>query len=334
MVPSTGGIAIFTATVLPLLGGIIVVWAVPPQRWTGTFSIVGEHIEGLEKQTPLAVAVLIGMAVLHITGVFDDRRQLGPWLKLIIQASVAAALAVFFDMRVLHAASLLGPVGVLLSVLTSIVWILAITNAMNFLDNMDGLSGGVGAIIAGLYLAATLINGQWFVAALAALLLGALLGFLVFNFPSARVFMGDGGSLVVGFLLAVLSIRTTYVQFNTPEAGGSRATWYGLLMPVVVMAVPLYDLASVILIRLAQGRSPFVGDHQHFSHRLVAKGLSPRTAVMVIWLCTIATGLGGVMLGHLRWWQAMLVGIQVAAVIGVLALLEMGQTKDRYHNNA
>jgi UDP-GlcNAc:undecaprenyl-phosphate GlcNAc-1-phosphate transferase len=272
----------------------------------------------------MAMAVLAAAAVFHVMGLIDDRRRLGPYSKLLVQLLVAAALAIFFDMRILMLLDAWGAGGRGLSVAVSVLWIAAITNAINFLDNMDGLSAGVSAIIAGLYLAATLIGGQWFVAALCALLLGSLLAFLAFNFPPAKVFMGDGGSLVVGLLLAVISVRTTYVDCcdaASASHSGSRG-WYGVLMPLVVMAVPLYDIASVTLIRLSQGKSPFYPDQQHFSHRLVKKGLSKRTAVMLIWLCTLATGLGGVMLGRVEGWQAALIAGQTAAVVAVLGMWE------------
>jgi UDP-GlcNAc:undecaprenyl-phosphate GlcNAc-1-phosphate transferase len=139
--------------------------------------------------------------------------------------------------------------------------------------------------------------------------------------------MGDGGSLPLGLLLAVLSARSTdfapsSLSAPRPEALIQPGHWYGLLMPLVVMAVPLYDMATVTLIRLRQGRSPFYADRNHFSHRLVRRGLSERSAVVVIYLATAATGLGGVMLGTLQRWQAILVAIQVLATLATLALLE------------
>jgi len=165
-------------------------------------------------------------------------------------------------------------------------------------------------------LAAALIHGQWFIAAVLGLLVGALLGFLVFNHPPARIFMGDGGSLVVGFVTAFCAVRITYYD----PALGTR--WWSVFTPIVVLTIPLYDLLSVTLIRIPQGRSPLVGDTQHFSHRLVRKGLTRPAAVGVIWACTLATGLGGVMLGRLAGWQAALVVAQTLAVLIVLALLE------------
>jgi UDP-GlcNAc:undecaprenyl-phosphate GlcNAc-1-phosphate transferase len=133
--------------------------------------------------------------------------------------------------------------------------------------------------------------------------------------------MGDGGSLVVGFLLAILTARTTYYDpMKTDFALGGG--WYGVFMPVIVLAIPLYDFITVSMIRLRQGKSPFVGDQQHFSHRLVQRGLSKRGAVLVIWGATAVTGIGGISLGSLKAWQAILVGVQTLLVLMIIALLE------------
>jgi UDP-GlcNAc:undecaprenyl-phosphate GlcNAc-1-phosphate transferase len=149
---------------------------------------------------------------------------------------------------------------------------------------------------------------------------------LVFNFPwratrPARIFMGDGGSLPVGFLLAALAIQITFTAPDDPEyALGAR--WYGVLTPLVILAVPLYDSVIVTLLRLGQGKSPMVGDHQHFSHRLVMRGLSSRGAVLLI--CALATtcGIGGLLLGTAAPWQAVLIGAQTIMVLLTVATLE------------
>lgn len=318
--PNIGGIAIFTAIVLPILLGLAAVWGVPASDWRGWFAPATPYLPGLRQQTPMALGVVGALLVIHILGLIDDRKRLGPFLKLGVQLLVAGVLAGFFDVRIFEfLGRSYGTLGVAVCVTLSILWIVIVTNAMNFLDNMDGLSGGVGAICAGLYLAATLLGGQWFVAAAAALLLGGLLGFLTFNFPPAKIFMGDGGSLTVGLLLAIISIRTTYLE---PGSAAAPGAWYGVLMPLMVLAIPLYDFTSVTVIRLAQGKSPFVGDRNHFSHRLVRKGLSPRAAVIVIWLCTLAAGIDGIMLGSLPGWQAALAAAQSLTILTVLALLE------------
>ncbi|MFW6060038.1 MAG: MraY family glycosyltransferase [Phycisphaeraceae bacterium] len=321
-VPNTGGVALFVAIALPMAAALAAVWGVPMAWWERWLPAAAVHVPGLRQVTALGAVLLGTMAVLHGVGLVDDRRALGPGAKLAAQLVVAIVL-VLAGFRVLSVLDTFGAWGVALSGAVTVAWIVVIVNAFNFLDNMDGLSGGVGAIIAALYLAATLLSGQWFVAGLAALLVGALLGFLVFNVSPARIFMGDGGSLVIGLLLAVISVRTTYFD---PEAIAPTPGrhWYGVLMPVMVMAIPLYDFTSVTLIRLMQGRSPFRGDQQHFSHRLVALGLSRRRAVGVIWLCTLATGLSGVMLGSLAVWQALLAAAQTIAVVALLAVLEHG----------
>ena len=127
-----------------------------------------------------------------------------------------------------------------------------------------------------------------------ALLLGALLGFLCFNFPPATIFMGDSGSLVIGFLLGVLTVRTTYLPPGMDIARG----WYTLFAPVIVLALPLYVFIVVCAIRISRGKSPFVGDTNHFSHRQVARGRSRRTAVLCLYLITAATSIAASILPH------------------------------------
>jgi len=264
--------------------------------------------------------MLCGLAVMHVMGLWDDRRPLGPFVKLGVMLGTFVVVIGMTDTRLLT--MLDGHVGgAWLSILITVVWFGVVTNAMNFMDNMDGLSGGTGAIAAALFMAAALVNGQWFVAACLGLVVGGLLGFLWFNFPrkgGATIFLGDGGSLVVGYLLAFLTTRTTYVQGE----GLHASHWYGVLMPLVVLAIPLYDFVSVVVIRLSQGRSPFVGDLQHFSHRLVRLGLSKRAAVCVIYGFTAVTGVAGISLGSLAPWQAILVGVQVLLILLVLAVFE------------
>ena len=316
-VPTVGGVGMFWALAVPMGAILGSVWVLPSDRWTGWLSPVADHVAGLRQTSGLGLAILGGLAAMHATGLWDDRRRLAAGPKLALQLTVAVVLAVAFDVRVLHMLDAWGPGGMALSMAVSVVWIVVITNAMNMLDNMDGLSAGVAAIIALVYLVATLIGGQWFIAALAALLLGACIGFLCLNYPPATIYMGDAGSLVVGLMLAVISVRTTYV-----DAHVTTPAWTGLLMPLMVMAVPLYDFVSVTVLRALAGKSPFVGDTNHFSHRLVRMGLSKRGAVAVIWLATAATAIAGMMLATLAPWQAALAALQTAAILATLAILE------------
>ncbi len=314
-VPNIGGIAIYFAVVLPLAIGLVALHLIDVETWRQWIPPLAEHLPRIRQSTPTAVALLVCLTVLHITGLIDDRRSLPAWPKLIVQVGAAATMAIWFDVRLLE---LLGPAP---SVIVTILWIVTITNAINFMDNMDGLAGGVSAIAASLFMAATVVNHQWFIAATLALLVGALIGFLAFNYPPAKIFMGDGGSLVIGFLLAVLTARTTF--YDPDQSNYALGTaWYGLCMPLVVLAIPLYDFATVTFIRIRQGRSPFVGDQQHFSHRLLLRGLSKRGAVVVIWGATAVTGIGGISMGPLQPWQAALVGVQTILVLMLIAMLE------------
>lgn len=323
-VPNIGGLAIFVAIVLPVLGGLL---AVGP-GWSAVEGLLPEaaavHADGVRERTLLALGLVGSLLVLHVLGLVDDRRPLGPKLKLAVMLVPAVLIPWLTDTRLLTMLDGLAG-GSWLSVAVSAVWLLAVMNAINFMDNMDGLAAGVTAVAGGLFLAAAAVAGQWFVAAMLALTIGACLGFLCFNFPRAKIFMGDGGSLVLGFVLGFLTIRTTYTgesPMGEPLAGG----WYAVLMPVVVLAVPLYDMVSVTVLRLRQGRSPMVGDLQHLSHRLVKRGLSRPAAVMVIWGVTAITGISGVFLGALTPWQAVLVGVQTAALLAVLAGLEFASS--------
>ena len=320
-VANTGGVGIFWAVAIPMVAVFVAAWAVPKGVWPQAIEI---HILGLRSQTRAGALLLFAMTFLHMVGLLDDRRTLGPWSKLAAQFLVAGVLVGLADMRILHMLNDYGALGVAISALVSTLWIVLIINAFNFLDNMDGLSGGVAMILCGLYIVITLAGGQWFVAGLCALLAGALAAFLWFNLPPARLFMGDGGSLVVGLLMAIISIRTTYFD---PEFGDQRM--HALLMPVVMMAVPLYDMISVTLVRTWRGDSPMHADHNHFSHRLVRLGLSRRRAVGIVWLCTLVTGMSGVIIGELRGEVALLAGIQAGSILVLLAMLEMGAHRRR-----
>jgi UDP-GlcNAc:undecaprenyl-phosphate/decaprenyl-phosphate GlcNAc-1-phosphate transferase len=331
-VPNTGGVAIFWAIVGPMVAGLVLASVVQLTGEGGTswLDAVRKHLPGIREQTPLAFLVLLCAAGLHVLGLIDDRRPMGPWVKLAVMALPPVLIVSLFpETRLLTMLdNRVG--GVWLSVAVTVVWFLVVTNALNFLDNMDGLSAGVAAIAAACFLAAAALNGQWFVAASLALIVGATLGFLVFNFRpgvrgGAKIFMGDGGSLVLGFLLAFLTVRTTYYR---GEGSGPAGGWYGVFMPLVVLAVPIYDFVSVCVIRISQRRSPFVGDRQHLSHRLVRLGLSESSAVGVIVGLTAITGLSGIVLGSLAPWQAVIVGVQTMVILLLVGLFEYSRARE------
>lgn len=322
-IPNIGGTGIFIAAMLPVAVGVGLLWFKIdpiPAGVLGTMEAVNARIVG---QMGTWVAIIASCFILHVVGVVDDRTALPASLKLLLQFLMAALLVLLFDVRLLHVLDDFGLVGWILSCSLTMLWLVVITNAFNFLDNMDGLAAGVGTIVATVLMMATLINHQYFIAFSLALLVGAQLGFLIFNFPPARIFMGDGGSMVIGWLLAVATVRTTFVDTTDTDYALGTA-WYGVFMPLVVLAVPLYDFTSVVVIRTLQGRSPFVGDQQHFSHRLVQRGLTPRRAVLVICAITVATGVNGIVLGSVSPAMAVLLVIATLVLLGGLALLESG----------
>lgn len=323
-VPNIGGVGIFWGAVGPIALGLALLLILGVENLLP--SVFAPYAERIHSEIWTWIAVVSVALILHVVGIVDDRRALGAWLKLVLQLVLAAMLVILFDVRLLHLLDDLGAIGWAASVLLTILWLVIITNALNFLDNMDGLASGVGAIAATILMIATMMNEQWFIAISMGLLSGALVGFLLFNFPPARIFMGDGGSLVIGWLLAVATVRMTFVDTADPDYALGSA-WYGVFMPIIVLAVPLYDFTSVCVIRIVQGRSPFVGDQQHFSHRLVQRGLSTRRTVLSIWALAVGTGISGIMLGSVRPGFAILLGLQTLFLLGVLAVLESGMRR-------
>ncbi len=336
--PLGGGAGIFLGTALPLLLGVVLV-LISSTSVSGTTTTVGGgnvHIhdtyftvdvallpgvdpnllEGVVDQIPLLLAFLGAGLGMFLLGLVDDRRALGPFVKLGVQLAITIGLVASFE-----EVRLLTVLGLVPSVVITTLWIAGVTNALNFLDNMDGLAGGVAAICGTVLLATSVLAGQVFVPATLALFVGACVGFLWFNFPPAKIFMGDSGSLFVGLVLGVMTVRTTYLLPGQTLAGG----WYGVFTPLVVLAVPLYDMTVVSVIRLSRGKSPFVGDTNHFSHRLVRRGMTKRGAVLCIWLITAATGLAALLLplvdSPLAAW---LIFAQTLLILGVILILERG----------
>lgn len=312
VIPLGGGIGIYATLVLFLLAavGFIRFVAVPGHVASLAERVNVNPADFLKRCDELAI-VLVCATVLFAVGLWDDRKPLGPFVKLAAQCGAAFAAAAFADIRVEFFIQ-----NKLITSALSAFWIVLIINAFNFLDNMDGASAGIAAIASAILLVAAAFNGQVFVGGLAIVFVGTLVGFLVFNFPPASIFMGDAGSLVVGFFVALLTLRTTYYQ---QDASGP---WYPVLMPLVVMAVPLYDFISVISLRLRQGKSPFVGDTQHFSHRLKRHGFTDTQTVLMLYLATLCCGLGATFLYQVNFTGAILIVVQTFLILAIIAIFE------------
>ncbi|MHB1033787.1 MAG: MraY family glycosyltransferase [Pirellulales bacterium] len=322
--PLGGGLAIWLGIVLPLALGQVALWVLATghdaeQGWEWVRTIrmpefVEPHLPGLAQQSGKLWLLLAGGTVLLILGLLDDVRGLDWKLRLGVQTLVAVAIVrfgwqstLFLDMPLLTGA-------------VSVLWIVGLINAFNMLDNMDGLSAGVAAIAASIFAAVTLLKTvpgnqpQLFVGGFLLVLVGSLVGFLWHNRPPARLFMGDAGSYLIGYLLATSTLMATF-------AGGSLPK-HGILAPLCVLAVPLYDTATVILIRLRAGRSPFVGDKSHFSHRLVELGMTKPQAVLTIYLTTATCGLGAFLLPQVDAVGAAVVLLLVGCVLLLIGILE------------
>ncbi|HNS19478.1 MAG TPA: MraY family glycosyltransferase [Sedimentisphaerales bacterium] len=312
VIPLGGGIAIFATLATSLLGAAAMVrFLAAPGHLGWLVERTGlDPADFLHRFDELAV-ILLCAAVLFIIGLRDDKRALGPFVKLIAQFAVAGTAAYFADVRIEFFIE-----SRLVTSCLSAFWIVVIVNAFNFLDNMDGASAGIAAIASSVLLTAAVFNGQIFVGGLAIVFIGSLLGFLVFNFPPASIFMGDAGSLVVGFFVALLTLRTTYYQ----QAGSGA--WYPVMLPLIAMAVPLYDFTSVTLLRISQGKSPFVGDTQHFSHRLRRRGLTDTQTALTLYLATLCTGLGATFLYQVNLVGAVLIAVQTVLIVAIIGVFE------------
>ena len=271
-IPLAGGLAVFSGLFLPILCGALAI----KLRWLDLHSgtLVGY---GLEKRLPQLGGIIFGGFGMLLLGLCDDKWELKPALKFGGQLLIALFVAACGVRITIFVPS------ILFSYIVTVLWILTLVNAFNFMDNMNGLCGGVGAIGAWYFALFAAAAGQYLVALIAFLIAGALCGFLPFNFPKASVFLGDSGSHLVGFLLSVLAILPHFFTSHHPKA-------IAVLTPILVLAVPLYDLLSVVLIRWRLGKPFYIGDNNHLSHRLVRRGLSKTRAVVFIWLFAAAAG--------------------------------------------
>ncbi len=261
------------------------------------------------KVLPQLTGFLVGSTCIFVLGLVDDVRGVGfsyKW-KFAVQI-LAAAILVGSGVRLEflpHPA---------LNILVTMLWVVGITNAFNLLDNMDGLSSGVALISALILAILTISQGQIFSALILLALAGSILGFLRYNFHPSKIFMGDAGSLFLGFTLAALTVSNSYV---TPQS----ATKLPVVVPVLVLGVPLFDTFSVIVIRWKEKRPLFVGDTSHFSHRLVKLGMSIRQAVLFIYLVSICIGISAILIPELSLFQSLLVLLQEGLVFGIITLL-------------
>lgn len=314
--PLGGGVALFLAWTLPV--GLLLVLACRAAGGDSVEPWLAKHLAELSvRAAPLGLMLLGGLLIM-VLGLVDDAVGLSVRLRVVVQLAVAAALyAASRELRITLFAGFWGMAW--LSAIATVVWVFAITNAFNFLDNMDGLSSGVALVASVLLAVVGFQTGQVAMAWLALALAGTTAGFLLFNFPPARIFMGDAGGLFLGFVMSLLTILFTYYRTGTVTPWG---TYYGLLMPLFILALPIFDTLSVVVIRLRERRPIWKGDTSHFSHRLVALGMSKREAVLFIYLVAFCLGLASTLLNDLKPRGAVTIFVIGVAIFTLIVLLE------------
>ena len=269
--------------------------------------LVAAHFSNLGDTSSIQIAGFVaGGVILLFVGAWDDRFTMPALVKLSFQIA-AAAIAIHVGFRVdffsdpLSATTFEVPLWIVWPV--SLVWIVGVTNAMNLIDGLDGLSSGLGAIIAATLTIICWQAGQWTGVVVGLALFGALIGYLPFNFPPARIFLGDTGSLLIGFALALLALE-----------GYRKAAFLAFIVPILALAIPLLDTSLSIVRRLRNGRSVFSADRLHMHHRLLHREGSHKSAVLMLYFLTSCFCMIAISISQIDGWLAF---VYLAAVVAV-----------------
>jgi UDP-GlcNAc:undecaprenyl-phosphate GlcNAc-1-phosphate transferase len=281
---------------IPLMGGLAIIGGVLLALFLVFYIIYG--------RIPSPVAgVLLTSGLVAAIGLIDDQLQLPAWLKLVGQTCGALVL-IYYGIHVQL------PLPDLINYGITILWLVGISNAINFLDNMDGLSVGISAVAASFILLLATVEGQFLVASLAAALLGACIGFLRYNFYPAKIYMGDAGSLFLGFMLAILAMQLRF------PLNSNFVTW---MVPIFILGLPIFDMVLVIISRLRRGVSPNTPGHDHISHRLVNRGFSRRESVLILYLFGGIFGMIAAYITQATIEEGYFLGL-IATILGVIAI--------------
>lgn len=305
-IPRMGGLAIFIAFFLSVLA----------------------FTKGIDRSLQ---SILLGAVVIVILGVFDDKLALNALFKLIVQIAAACIVVFYGNCRIERITNPFGrnlysywDLGVLSYVIT-IIWIVAITNAVNFIDGLDGLACGVSCISAVNLLVIALLVSDNNVAIVMAAMAGACLGFVPYNFNPAKIFMGDTGSTFLGFVLASMSIQGLFKAY----------TVISFAVPFLILGLPIFDICFSIIRRVASGKNPMQADRGHFHHRLIDMGFSQKQSVAIAYVLTGILGLAAVLLtvsGSMRA-LIMLGAVVVVGAIGFKVIFS-GKVPHRKHHTA
>ncbi|MCK4982404.1 MAG: undecaprenyl/decaprenyl-phosphate alpha-N-acetylglucosaminyl 1-phosphate transferase, partial [Victivallaceae bacterium] len=276
-IPLLGGAAMFCSWILV----IALSWlALKTMSTDGMFSNLAGNIGGVKFVSIRLLIICSGAFGAMLLGLLDDRFGMSALMKFGGQFVIAAVVVIWGGVQI--SAFFTNPI--IISVI-SIAWFMLLMNAINFFDNMDGLAVGTVTIAMALFAIVASINGQFFVATLGALTCGVGVGFWFFNHSPATIFMGDSGSHLLGYLTAVISSSVTF--YSTAKSNSLLS----ILVPLFILAVPLFDTLAVVVIRLRAGNPIYIGDHNHISHRFVKMGMSRKHAVFMVHLLALLLGL-------------------------------------------
>ncbi len=310
--PVLGGMAMVSSWLILIVVGIIIL-KTEYQSLPDNLKLAADGIRNVDYRI---IVILGGGFAFWLIGLADDKKPMSAKFKLSLQLVVMAVVAnwgieitSFTDSEFIRW-------------LITFSWLMIILNAINFYDNMDGLLSGVAGIAAFIFMLAAGIMGQYLVAILAAVTSGVAFGFYLFNKSPATIFMGDNGSHFLGYMLGVIGAMVTYYQ------GDNIKITYSFLIPFLVLALPLFDLGAVIVIRLKNKKPIYIGDHNHISHRFVKMGFSKKHAVLLIHLLSFSLGIGAIALLHSNLTAAVLLLSQTAALLIFLTLLHSRQERD------
>lgn len=253
--------------------------------------------------------IILGATIIVITGMFDDRFEISPKLKLLGQI-IAAAVVIYAGVQVPNI-NLPFDVTINLgyfSIPFTLLWIVGITNAINLIDGLDGLAAGVSSIVLITISAMAMFMGNTFVVVLGSILLASTLGFLIYNFHPAKIFMGDTGALLLGFMISVISIL-----------GFKSIIAYSLILPIIILGVPISDTLFAIIRRIVNKKPLSAPDKSHLHHCLLRLGFSHRQTVLIIYAMSAFFGIAAVMLSHSTLWVATLIIAVVLLTIQLVA---------------
>jgi len=306
--PYLGGTAIFLSFFITIIGHLVALKFISLFPFYIPKDIV-IYLKNVSYTHSKLLFLFIGAILIYVVGTYDDIRGMRPSVKLIFQ--ILAGLILFWGgiriVAFIH--------NIYLTAILSIFWVVLLINSFNFLDNMDGLSAGVAVIISLIFAYLSFMDNQFFMTVILLAFSGSILGFLRHNLNPSKIFMGDGGSMFIGYMIAGLTMLATYYKTGAP-------TQLPILMPLIILGVPLFDTITVLWIRFKNKKPLTQGDTNHFSHRLVALGMSEKDAVYFIYFITLSMSLGALLLKHLKLVQCIIVLVQTVTIFIVIFLLE------------